>query len=192
MPKRSDPRRAAASPPTLFNESSSKASSSKEWSQAVQPSPGDSPPQPTDEELLFRYFNEIGIIHQLASNAFQRVLPHGLTGAQFTVLNHCMRMGDNKTPAQLADILQVTRATLTSTLARLEAKGFIRLVPDEVDGRSKRVLLTASGRRARDESIKASWPLLGKVKTALTRAETEQQLPRLVALRDWLDQNRKL
>jgi len=124
---------------------------------------------PSDEELLFRYLNEIGIIHQLSSTAFQRVLPYGLTGAQFTVLN---------------------RGTLTSTLARLAAKKFIRLVPDAIDGRSKRVLLTAAGRRAREQSIKASWPLLEQVKTVLSPRAAAQQLPTLEALREWLDRNR--
>lgn len=149
-----------------------------------------SSPDTTDEELLFRFFTEIGIIHQLASTAYQRILPHGLTGAQFTVLNHCVRMGDGKTPAQLADILQVTRGTLSGTLARLEAKRFIRMVPDAEDGRSKRVLLTAAGRRAREESIAAAWPLLAKVKTALPRQDVERYLPMLEALRGWLDRNR--
>ena len=83
-----------------------------------------------DEALLFRLFNEIGIINQLATTAFERVMPHDLTIAQFTILNHCVRLGDNKTPAQLADILQVTRGTLTSTLGRLAEKRFISLVPE--------------------------------------------------------------
>lgn len=164
MPKRSDRRPAADSRPTSSDTS--------------------------DEELLFRFFTEIGIIHQLASTAFQRILPHGLTGAQFTVLHHCVRMGDGKTPAQLADILQVTRGTLSSTLARLESKGFIRLVPDAVDGRSKRVRLTAAGRKAREESIKAAWPLLARVKTGLPRRDVERQLPALERLRGWLDRDR--
>lgn len=145
---------------------------------------------PSDEELLFKYFLEIGIIHQLVSTAFQKVLPHGLTGAQFTVLNHCVRMGDNQTPAQLADILQVTRGTLTSTLSRLESKKFIRLMPDEIDGRSKRVRLTAAGRKARDESIRAAWPLLADVKSILPRRIVEDELPKLGKLRSWLDQHR--
>ncbi|MEQ9315924.1 MAG: MarR family transcriptional regulator, partial [Henriciella sp.] len=98
------------------------------------------------EATLFRLFNEIGIISQLGSTAFERVLPHGLTQAQFTLLNHCVRLGDNKTPAYLAAAFQVTRGTLTSTLQRLEQKGFIRLAPDDQDGRSKRVLLTDAGR----------------------------------------------
>jgi DNA-binding MarR family transcriptional regulator len=144
----------------------------------------------SDEDLLFRYFVEIGIIHQLVSTAFQRVLPHGLTGAQFTVLNHCARMGDNKTPAELAEILQVTRGTLTSTLARLKSKRFIRLLPDAIDGRSKRVRLTAAGRKAREEGIRAAWPLINEVKAVLPRHAAERELPRLEELRGWLDSHR--
>ncbi|MFM8585916.1 MAG: MarR family winged helix-turn-helix transcriptional regulator [Gammaproteobacteria bacterium] len=144
----------------------------------------------SDEELLFRYFVEIGIIHQLVSTAFQNVLPHGLTGAQFTVLNHCVRMGDNKTPAELAEVLQVTRGTLSSTLARLESKKFIRLSPDTADGRSKRIRLTNAGRAAREQSIRAAWPLIADVKAALPRETAARDLPRLESLRNWLDQNR--
>ncbi|MBY0423326.1 MAG: MarR family transcriptional regulator [Parvularculaceae bacterium] len=144
----------------------------------------------SDEARLFRYLTEIGIINQLSSAAFQKVLPHGLTVAQFAVLNHCVRMGDDKTPAELAAILQVTRATLTSTLKRLESKAFIRLAPDAADGRSKRVLLTAAGRRAREQSIRASWPLLAQFKAALPRKEVDRRLPELEALRAWLDRNR--
>jgi hypothetical protein len=70
-------------------------------------------------ELLFRLFTAIAVIHQLASTASRKVLPLGLTSVPFMVLNHCVRTVDNKTPAQLADILRVTRATLTCTLGRL-------------------------------------------------------------------------
>jgi DNA-binding MarR family transcriptional regulator len=151
---------------------------------------GSAPGVPGEEALLFRLFNEIGIINQLSSAAFERVLPHGLTVAQFTILNHCMRMGDNRTPAQLAEVLQVTRGTLTGTLGRLVEKRFVRLVPDAEDGRSKRVLLTAAGRRARDESIAAAVPLLARVRRALPRATVEALLPALEDLRRWLDADR--
>ncbi|MFM8678501.1 MAG: MarR family winged helix-turn-helix transcriptional regulator [Alphaproteobacteria bacterium] len=145
---------------------------------------------PDDEALLFRLFNEIGIINQLATNAFERVMPHDLTIAQFAILNHCARLGDNKTPAQLADILQVTRGTLTSTLGRLSDKRFIRLVPDEEDGRSKRVVLTAAGRRARDAAIAAAMPILSRARDAMPRARVQDLLPALEDLRRWLDADR--
>ena len=143
-----------------------------------------------DSQLDFQLFNEIGIISQLSGTAFERVLPHGLTQAQFNVLNHCVRLGDNRTPAELADAFQVTRGTLTSTLQRLAAKGFIRLVPDARDRRSKRVLLTAKGRRAREEAIAAAAPLLARTREALSPAEAERLLPLLQKLRIWLDTNR--
>jgi len=145
---------------------------------------------PSDEELLFRYFNEIGIIHQLSSTAFQRVLPYGLTGAQFTVLNHCVRMGDNRTPADIAAALQVTRGTLTSTLGRLTAKGFIRLIPDARDGRSKRVILTQRGRGAHQASINAATPLLARLSEGVPAGALRDLLPALEKLRTWLDANR--
>lgn len=156
-----------------------------------EPTPSASP-EPSHEARLFTLFNEIGIIHQLSSTAFERVLPHGLTLAQFTVLNHCVRLGDNKTPAQLASAFQVTRGTLTSTLQRLEAKGFIALVPDTKDGRSKRVLLTPPGRQAAAESVAAAAPILTRAKSALSREEVEGLLPILIKVRIWLDNNRTL
>jgi DNA-binding MarR family transcriptional regulator len=146
--------------------------------------------KPSHEQLLFRLLNEIGIINQLAATAFERMLPHGLTRAQFTVLNHCMRLGDNKTPAQLAARFQVTRGTMTSTLARLEDKGFIRLEPDAVDGRSKRVMLTRKGRAARDDAVRAALPFLSEATSAISRDMVESMLPQIERVRAWLDQNR--
>ena len=152
----------------------------------------DASSEPSDEARLFTLFNEIGIIQQLSGTAFERVLPHGLTQAQFTVLNHCVRLGDNKTPAQLASAFQVTRGTLTSTLQRLEAKGFIEIVPAAKDGRSKRVLLTASGHAAAAACIAAAAPILTRAREALSRDEVERLLPLLTKLRVWLDENRSL
>ena len=144
----------------------------------------------SDEQLLFHLLNEIGIIQQLASTALGRLLPHALTVAQFALLNHSVRMGDGKTPAQLAEILQVTRGTMTSTLARLEKKRFIRVVPDPIDGRAKRIFLTDQGRAAREDAVKAALPLLSEAKLALSRDMVIGMLPDLRVLRSWLDQNR--
>jgi DNA-binding MarR family transcriptional regulator len=146
--------------------------------------------QPSSEQLLFRLLNEIGIVNQLAAAAFERLLPHGLTRAQFTALNHCVRLGDNRTPAQLAASFQVTRGTMTSTLARLEEKGFIHIEPDATDGRSKRVLLTRQGRAARDDAVRAALPFLAEATGAIPKAMVEHMLPQLELIRAWLDQNR--
>ncbi|HAY06335.1 MAG TPA: MarR family transcriptional regulator [Hyphomonas sp.] len=136
-------------------------------------------PKPDEAALYFRLFNEIGIIAQLSASRFQRVLPHDLTVAQFSLLNHCVRLGDGWTPARLAAAFQVTRGTMTSTLGRLELKGFIRIDPDTEDARSKRVFLTRSGRAAREEALKALTPDLADLPAGFTPAETAAILPAL-------------
>ncbi|MGH6951145.1 MAG: MarR family winged helix-turn-helix transcriptional regulator, partial [Vitreimonas sp.] len=69
-----------------------------------------------DDPVHFRALNEIGIINQLAQTIFERVMPAGMTLAQFIVLNHFVRLGGSRSPAELASAFQLTRATMTSTL----------------------------------------------------------------------------
>lgn len=88
----------------------------------------------------FEFFNEIGIIDQLAGTMFERALPTGMTRAQFTVLNHFVRLGHKeRSPAQLASAFQVTRPTMTSTLARMARDGLVAIRDDPTDGRAKLV-----------------------------------------------------
>jgi DNA-binding MarR family transcriptional regulator len=152
------------------------------------------PPKPTKSAepgaLYFQLFNEIGIIAQLSANRFERVLPHGMTLAQFSLLNHCVRLGDGWTPARLAAAFQVTRGTMTSTLQKLEAKGFIRVDPDADDARSKRVFLTPSGKQARDASLKALAPELAQLPEGFPPELAAEILPALERLRIWLDTHR--
>lgn len=152
------------------------------------------PPKPRapDETtaLYFRLFNEIGIISQLSANRFQRVLPHGLTVSQFSLLNHMVRLGDGWTPARLAAAFQVTKGTMTNTLQKLAAKRLIRIDPDAVDGRAKRVRLLPAGRAAREAAIKALAPELAALPHELPPALVAEILPALESLRKWLDTHR--
>jgi DNA-binding MarR family transcriptional regulator len=144
----------------------------------------------TDDPIAFRVFNEIGIIEQLARNRFERVMPYDLTISQFVLLNHFVRVGGEKSPAQLATIMQVTKATMTSTLQRLESKKFVQVVPDPKDGRAKRVTITDAGRAARQAALLALQPEI----IAVTKAHGETALKALVepltALRVLLDRMR--
>jgi DNA-binding MarR family transcriptional regulator len=140
--------------------------------------------------LYFQLFNEIGIIAQLSAARFQKVMPHGLTMAQFGLLNHCVRLGDGWTPARLAAAFQVTRGTMTNTLQKLEGKGFIRLAPDDDDARSKRVFLAPAGRAARDLALKALAPSLADLPGGFPPDIADEILPALQKLRVWLDTHR--
>ncbi len=142
------------------------------------------------DPLQFRIFNEIGIITQLASAVLTRVLPRGLSMAQFGVLNNFVRLGGERTPAGLAEAFQVTRGAMTNTLARLEAQGFVEMRPDPEDGRGKIVSITAAGRRAREEALALLMREVGKLDGKVDWDELAQVLPKLEQLRKVLDAER--
>jgi DNA-binding MarR family transcriptional regulator len=142
--------------------------------------------------LQFRILNEIGIIAQLSQTAFERVMPAGMTLPQFTVLNHFVRLGGTRSPAELASAFQVTRATMTSTLQRLEGKGLVQITADPNDGRAKRVAITEAGIQMRDACIQALAPYLERQASIWPDVANEQVLTALVALRQALDTSRGL
>ena len=146
-------------------------------------------PAPKDRSDV-KVFTEIGIIDQLISNRVERVLPDGLSYAQFGVLVHFTRRGGQESPAQLAKAFQVTKGAMTNTLQRLEAQGFVRIEPDAADGRRKLVSITPEGVLAHDQGVLAMRPLMEAMRAAFTDTEFADALPFLTALRKWLDENR--
>lgn len=146
---------------------------------------------PATDPLGFLVLNEIGIIEQLARNGFEAVMPHGMRLAQFTFLNHLVRMGDGRNPAEIADALQLARGAVTNTLQRLEARDFVRTKPDPGDRRGKRVFLTAAGRRAREDAVVAVAPLVAELEAAIGRESFGALLPHLQRVRAWLDRRRE-
>lgn len=139
---------------------------------------------------IFGFFNEIGIVSQLSSALFMRLLPGGLHLSHFIVLNHLTRLGDGRTPLQIAAALQVTKATMTHTLTVLSRHAFVEIRPNPDDGRSKLVYLTAAGSAFRDDAIARLTPAFGFVAEALTPAEIAAALPVLEKLRKLLDAER--
>ncbi len=139
---------------------------------------------------LFRFFNEVGIIEQLARAKFESVLPDGLKISQFSVLNHLVRLGGDWSPARLANAFQVTRGAMTNTLQRLESRGLVNVASDPGDGRGKLVSLTASGREMRDHCIRNTRPFLENLEAEFGQKCFINALPLLEEVRKYLDQNR--
>ncbi len=146
--------------------------------------------QTTDIDTLFTFFNEIGIISQLATGMFEQQLPHDLTISQFGVLNWFVRVDDESTPSRLAKAFQVTGGAMTNTLKKLEAKGFVLIRPDQSSGRQKQVTMTPAGREARDESIAAMAPILTEFADAFPVAGLVRQTKQLARVRAYLDEYR--
>ncbi|MEL7298836.1 MAG: MarR family transcriptional regulator [Pseudomonadota bacterium] len=102
---------------------------------------------------VFDLFNEIGIINQLSRAFFEARLPKGMLLPHFSVLNHLTRVGDGRTPIEIARAFQVPKNSMTHTLGGLETRGLIETRPHPKDGRSKTVWLTEAGREFRAEAM---------------------------------------
>jgi DNA-binding MarR family transcriptional regulator len=153
----------------------------------IPPAPTGDPQTSAPGDLVFRVFNEIGIISQLSTTAFERVMPVGMTLAQFTVLNHFVRLGGIRRPSDLARAFQVTKATMTSTLQKLEAKALVAIVADATDGRGRLVTITEAGRAMHQDCIARLQPMLAEIVAAVGPAPFEAALSPLTRLREALD-----
>lgn len=147
-------------------------------------------PDKPDDPALFRLFTEIGIISQLSSTMLERVMPHDLTIAQFSLLNHLSKRSEPQPPLKLANAFQVSKGTMTSTLGRLEGKGFIAITPNPTDGRGKYVAITPSGTMARSEAIAALGPEFRWLSGELDSGSVQSLIESLTAIRQLLDERR--
>ena len=139
---------------------------------------------------LYAFFNEVGIIEQLARAMFEAKLPDGVTLPHFSVLSHLIRVEDGRTPLELARAFQVPKTSMTNTLAGLEKRGLVEMRPNPDDGRSKRVWLTEAGRRFREEAVASLGPELAEMDAALDGARIAEMVPELERVRVWLDERR--
>jgi len=144
----------------------------------------------TSDPVAFRFFNEIGIIEQLARTRFDRVLPKSMTIAQFGVLNHFVRLGGERSLVDLARAFQVSKPAMGKLVQRLEAQRLLALRVNPDDSRGKLVSLTARGAAARQAAIEALAPELARLQRALGAEVFSASLDNLTRIRKWLDENR--
>ncbi|WP_415402136.1 MarR family winged helix-turn-helix transcriptional regulator [Tateyamaria sp. SN3-11] len=140
--------------------------------------------------VFFEVFNEIGIIEQLSRAILEARLPHGLIAPHFAVLNHLIRVGDGRTPIEMARAFQVPKTSMTHTLKGLEAHGLVDLRPNPDDGRSKRVWLTEKGRALRNDAIAALGPDFAQLARDFDMERLAGITPVLRDLRIYLDKAR--
>ena len=144
----------------------------------------------TQGALIFTLFNEIGIIDQLATARFARVLAPDLNPSEFGVLNHFVRLPGEKSPTRVAKAFQMTKPSMTAILTKLERKGYIEIRGSDEDRRRKIVTITEAGKAARERGIVAIAPLAKIVLENQDVSQLEKILPTLQALREFLDAER--
>src|SRR5258707_3534567 len=86
-------------------------------------------------------------VSRMRRSAYDQVMkPLGVTRAQWWVLAHLSRH-DGMMQTELADVLDVGKASLGTLIERLEAGGWIERRADPGDKRAKRVYLARSGQQ---------------------------------------------
>ena len=94
------------------------------------------------EDLSRNFGFILNDVARLMRTAFdRRVKALGLTRSQWWVLNHLFR-NNGATQSELAEILEIEKATLGRLLDRMEAKKWVRREEHANDRRAKRVYLT--------------------------------------------------
>lgn len=106
----------------------------------------DGNPLPPPSEELSRQWIKLGfLIHdvsRLRRSAYDQLMkPLKITRARWWVLAHLSRH-DGMMQSQLADVLEVGKASLGTVVDQLENSGWVERRPDPLDKRVKRVYLT--------------------------------------------------
>lgn len=110
---------------------------------------------------------------------------HGITQGRFLVMMLLMEKTSGgcpraETPAELAELAQVSRATITGLLDTLERDGFVRRDPAPEDRRVVRVRLTPAGEKFMHAYLPGHFRVISALMNELTENE-RKTLSRLLA-----------
>jgi DNA-binding MarR family transcriptional regulator len=100
--------------------------------------------------------------------------PLDLTNGQFSLL---MSLNRPEPPVmgQVSALLAMDRTTVTASLKPLERRGLVRVVVDEADRRSRRLVLTPAGRRLLVKAV----PIWREIHAVIDRLVGASELDRL-------------
>ena len=107
--------------------------------------------------------------------------------SHFSVLNHLVRQSEERTPAQLAEVFNVTRGAMTNTLGKLEWAGYVHVRPDWDDARRKMIAISPAGRKAYELALSQIAPMFSAIVAELGEDRVRSAIPLLRDLRLELD-----
>ncbi|RIJ24269.1 MarR family transcriptional regulator [Henriciella barbarensis] len=113
----------------------------------------------TDDHDAISVLREVGRLAHMTDCAVAACLPSPVTVAQYAVLN-TLAAGDGLSITQLAEIHTVSQPTMSSTVAKLRARGLVEARSKPGDRRSRFVLLTKEGADIKASCDTAAEPLL--------------------------------
>ncbi len=143
-----------------------------------------------EPRMIFALFNGIGIVEQPGRTMFEARLPKEVLVPHFAVAHQLVRVCDGRTPLELATSFQVPKTTLSHTLALLVGRGWIEVLPNPEDLRSKQVWITEDGRRFRDGAIARLAPDVARLAQDPALQGVEDLVARLAEIRKHMDRAR--
>ena len=139
--------------------------------------------------LAIALFTEVMATDQLVRVRLTRALPKGMEISHFSVLNHLAWIAEERTPAQLAQTLHVTRGAMTNTLSKLEWAGYVHIRPDWEDARRKFIGISPAGKQARDHAVGSVMPMIELMVKKMGAERVRDALPILREMRIQLDKD---
>lgn len=150
--------------------------------QAPKTKAGDAAAQRRDIKLGYLIHD----VSRMRRTVFDQLMkPLGITRAQWWVLAHLSRH-DGMAQTQLADMLDVGKASLGSLLDRLEATGFIERRPDATDRRMKRVFLSRSSMQLLEKLVKIESDFNEQILASLSDNDRNELIRMLSSIKDSL------
>lgn len=118
----------------------------------------------------------------LQSEQRRQAVAAGLPAVQWTILQYLRQANRySNTPQALGEYLGLTKGTVSQSLKRLEARGWVKRTADVRDGRVVRLAPTRGGLKQLDDSVEAEWHTAAAGLPAAERSAAESALTQLLA-----------
>lgn len=147
-------------------------------------------PDHNDESSLLnvRIAFHIHDVSRMRRSAYDQIMkPMGITRAQWWVLAHLSRQ-DGMMQTQLADLLEVGKASIGTLLERLEAAKLIERRPDALDKRARRVFMLRSAHQVMKTLMQEEAKFNDRVLAGLTLEDREHLLRMLSRIKKGLSE----
>ncbi len=108
--------------------------------------------------------------------------PHGLSGAQYNLLNVVAEFEEGLSQRELSDRLVVDRSNVTGLIDRMEKAGWVKRTNHPTDRRAYRVVPTAAGRKLWEEVTPRYLEVVAQVTDGLTERRMKECCDTLKAL----------
>jgi len=146
------------------------------------------PRRPEEEEIVVW----IGVLAQLARTRSNQILGQtNLPYPQFVLLLHFCHDPDREwTVSSLADAFQTNQPGITKTVKKLLERRYLSSRPDAQDARVRKLRVTKSGIRARNNAVSRMGPDLAEAFRSWKRSEISELHRLLERLKNYLDADR--